>query len=136
MKEASVTCLSPLSDLQKLEREARICRMLKHPNIGKFKSNYTPRDMSKCTSSTLLRHKHCVHVQSSLPPYHTSTLQFSYIMCSRKTMSATWYLTCKLHFHTNAIHKSLIFECTCAEFGLCVSRYSSTIPSPLNYMYS
>lgn len=63
------------------------------------KSNYTPRDMSKCTSSTLLRHKHCVHVQSSLPPYHTSTPQFSYIMCSRKTMSATWYLTCKLHFH-------------------------------------
>lgn len=25
----------PLSDHQKLEREARICRLLKHPNIGK-----------------------------------------------------------------------------------------------------
>lgn len=24
------------SDHQKLEREARICRLLKHPNIGKF----------------------------------------------------------------------------------------------------
>lgn len=27
--------LLPLSDHQKLEREARICRLLKHPNIGK-----------------------------------------------------------------------------------------------------
>ena len=25
-----------VSDHQKLEREARICRLLKHPNIGKF----------------------------------------------------------------------------------------------------
>lgn len=31
-----MTCflLSILSDHQKLEREARICRLLKHPNIG------------------------------------------------------------------------------------------------------
>lgn len=28
--------LSSVLDLQKLEREARICRMLKHPNIGEF----------------------------------------------------------------------------------------------------
>lgn len=25
-----------VSDHQKLEREARICRLLKHPNIGEF----------------------------------------------------------------------------------------------------
>lgn len=29
----------PVSDHQKLEREARICRLLKHPNIGKFLGN-------------------------------------------------------------------------------------------------
>ena len=28
--------LFPLLDFQKLEREARICRKLQHPNIGKF----------------------------------------------------------------------------------------------------
>ena len=30
------------SDHQKLEREARICRLLKHPNIGKFMSISAP----------------------------------------------------------------------------------------------
>ena len=32
--EINLCCVFPLSDLQKLEREARICRLLKHHNIG------------------------------------------------------------------------------------------------------
>jgi len=30
----SLFCISDFVDHQKLEREARICRLLKHPNIG------------------------------------------------------------------------------------------------------
>lgn len=33
-------CCVFIADHQKLEREARICRLLKHPNIGKFSCTY------------------------------------------------------------------------------------------------
>ncbi|KFV98388.1 Calcium/calmodulin-dependent protein kinase type II subunit gamma, partial [Fulmarus glacialis] len=49
-----------LSDHQKLEREARICRLLKHPNIGK--SPWDQRDGVSCTLVVKWESKgHCIH---------------------------------------------------------------------------
>lgn len=36
LKQTKETFMSFVSDFQKLEREARICRKLQHPNIGKL----------------------------------------------------------------------------------------------------
>ena len=52
------------SDHQKLEREARICRLLKHPNIGKFMtfpSLYEPHHEKTCSKFPTRFDTNCHH---------------------------------------------------------------------------
>lgn len=36
LRIVNIVCVLVSTDHQKLEREARICRLLKHPNIGEY----------------------------------------------------------------------------------------------------
>ena len=53
-------CMSVCTDYQKLEREARICRMLKHPTIGRC------GHFSYCSVASALVYVNCVLVLLSV----------------------------------------------------------------------